>query len=144
MFAILSCYFWLAPALQQAEPSSAAAVSITIKVLNGKTGKPVWRESPNIWVDKLPHINPYTSLRGVAKIRVAGDAALLTITPDWGHECRSNGDPSAKVEISYSVTEIIRTGVVGQNFCGVARVPPTPGILVLYELPSTWRERWNS
>ena len=117
-------------------------MTITIKVLNGKTGKPVWRESPNIWIDKEPSINPYTNLHGKATIKVSSSAAQLRITPDFGHECRWKDGDSAKMRVSYSIAEILRTGVVSQNFCGAATIAPTPGVLVFYELPSTWRERW--
>ena len=134
---VLFCYYPLALAAQEATP-----VSITVKVLNGKTGKPVWRESPNIWIDKEPHINPYTNLEGKAKIKVSSSATQLRITPDFGHECRWKESPSAKMTVSYSIAEILRTGVVSQNFCGAATIAPTPGVLVFYELPSTWRELW--
>ncbi len=117
-------------------------MSITIEVLNGQTGKPVWRESPNIWIDKEPSINPYMNLHGKAKIKVSGSATQLWITPDLGHECRWRDGPSTKLTVSYSIAEILRTGVVSQNFCGAATIAPTPGVLVFYELPSTSRERW--
>lgn len=120
----------------------ATSVPITIMVLNGKTGKPVWRESPNIWIDKEPHINPYTNLRGKAKIKVSSGATQLWITPDFGHECRWKDGDGTKMTVSYSIAEILRTGVVSQNFCGARATTPTPGVLVFYELPSTWRELW--
>ena len=135
--AVLCCYYPLALGAQE-----ATTVSITIKVLNGKTGKPVWRESPNIWVDKEPSINPYTNLHGKAKIKVSNRATQLWMTPDFGHECRWKDDPSTKTRFPYSIAEILRTGVVSQNFCGAAAIAPIPGVLVFYELPSTWRELW--
>lgn len=134
--AVLFCYP-LALAARE-----ATTVSITIKVLNGKTGKPVWRESPNIWIDKEPSINPYTNLLGKAKIKVSSSAIQLWITPDFGHECRWKDGPPTKTTVSYPIAEILRTGVVSQNSCGAATIPPTPGVLVFYELPSTWRELW--
>jgi hypothetical protein len=129
--AVLFCYYPLGLAAQE-----TTTVSITVKVLNGKTGKPVWRESPNIWIDKEPHINPYT------KIKVSSSATQLWITPDFGHECRWKDGDSTKMTVSYSIVEILRTGVVSQNFCGAPPIAPAPGVLVFYELPSTWRERW--
>jgi hypothetical protein len=64
------------------------------------------------------------------------------MTPDFGHECRWKDDPSTKTRVPYSIAEILRTGVVSQNFCGAAAIAPIPGVLVFYELPSTWRELW--
>lgn len=135
---MLLCHYPLALTAQR-----AATVSIIIKVLNGKTGKPVWRESPNIWIDKDALIDPYTNLLGKAKIKVSSNAAQLWITPDFGHECRWKDGDNSKMTVSYSIAEILRTGVVSQNFCGAGTIAPTPGVLVFYELPSTWRELWN-
>jgi hypothetical protein len=135
--AVLCCYYPLALAAQE-----ATTVSITIEVLNGKTGMPVWRESPNIWIDKEPSINPYTSIHGKTKIKVSSSATQLRITPDFGHECRWKDGPITQLTLSYSIAEILRIGVVSQNFCGATTIAPTPGVLVFYELPSTWRERW--
>lgn len=132
--AVLFCYYPLGLAAQE-----TTTVSITIKVLNGKTGKAVWRESPNIWIDKEPRINPYTNLHGKTIIKVSSAAAQLRIGPNWGHECRGKDDTPA----FYSIAEILRLGIVSQNVCGAATIAPIPGVLVFYELPSTWRERWN-
>lgn len=135
--ALLCCYYPLALGAQE-----ATTASITIRVLNGKTGKPVWRESPNIWIDKEPSINPYTNLHGKAKIKVSHRDAQLRITPNFGHECRWKDGLNTNPMLSYSIAEILHTGVVSQNLCGAVAVAPTPGVLVFYELPSTWRERW--
>jgi len=126
-----------------ARRNAADRVSITIKVFNGKTGRPVWRESPLIWIDKEAFISPYTNLRGKAKIKVSRGATQLRIMPDFGHECRWKDGDSSEMAVSYSIAEIRRTGVVSPNFFGAARIAPTPGVLIFYELPSTGRARWN-
>jgi hypothetical protein len=114
-------------------------VLITIKVLNGKNGKPVWRESPNVYIgDSTENVNPRTDRHGEAKLRIPADAESIKITPNWGHECRPSNARS------YSVAEILAKGVVAENSCGTSRVNPTPGVLVFYERPSTWWERtWD-
>jgi hypothetical protein len=130
-------------ALAQDATPPKPVVSITVIVLNGKTGRPVWRESPNIWIDKEPSINPYTNWRGKARIKVPRDAAQLRITPDFGHDCRWKEDEANTTRTaSYSIADILQTGIVSENICGAAKVTPQPGVLVFYELPSTWRERW--
>jgi len=128
----------------QDAPLPQSNVSITVKVLNGKTGLPVWRESANIWIDDDPQMNPKTNLLGTVKIKIPGKAVQLTITPNWAHECRWDGKPNTKFGDSYSVAEILSTGVVSDNFCGATKVAPTPGVLVFYERPTTWKERWNT
>jgi len=119
-------------------------VSITVVVLNGTNGNPVWRESPNIWVDGEPHINPRTDLLGKAKIEISSSANQIMISPNWGHECRGDDNPQATTDISYPVAEILRNGVVTLNLCGKSTRKPKPGVLIFYERPSTFKELWNN
>lgn len=132
---------WFAAGPQVSAPKTGGLdVLITIKVLNGKSGKPVWRESPNVYIgDSIQNVNPRTDRHGQAKLRIPANAETIKISPNWGHECRPVTTPP-----SYSVAEILQKGIVAQNSCGVATVSPMPGVLVFYERPSTWRERaWD-
>jgi hypothetical protein len=115
-------------------------VLITIKVLNGKSGKPVWRESANIYIDDSnENINPRTDHHGEAKLRIPAGAQRIKISTNWGHECR----PVPPFP-SYAVSEILQKGVVTDNSCGAVTVSSIPGVLVFYERPSTWWERtWD-
>ena len=50
--------------------SAGSDVLITIKVLNGKNGKPVWRESPNVYIgNSTENINPRADRYGKTKVR---------------------------------------------------------------------------
>ena len=125
---------------QTAHNTAGSDVLITIKVLNGKSGKPVWRESPNVYIDNSNNnVNPRTDRHGVAKLRVPVNGQRIRVSPNWGHECR----PVATLP-AYSIAEILQKGVVAENSCGAATINPMPGVLVFYELPSTWWERtWD-
>jgi hypothetical protein len=127
-----------------ATPQTSHKVSITILVLNGANGRPVWGESPNIWVDDESRLNPRTNLLGKTKIYVSSDVNEIKISPNWGHECRGGDNPQARTDIRYSVAEVLRTGVVTLNLCGKSTRKPEPGVLIFYERPSTWKERWDS
>ena len=117
--------------------TGGSGVLITIKVLNGKSGKPVWRESPNIYIDDSnENINPSTDHHGEAKLRIPASAQKIKISANWGHECRS-----VPPFPSYAVSEIFQKGIVTDNSCGTLTVSPIPGVLVFYERPSTWWER---
>lgn len=117
-------------------------VAITIVILNGANENPVWRESPNIWVDEEPRLNPKTDLRGKTKIEIPRTANHIMISPNWGHECRGGDNPQATTDISYSIDEILRTGIVTLNLCGKSTRTPEPGVLIFYERPSTLKEIW--
>ena len=132
------------PTAQGANAPATHKVSITILVLDGKNGMPVCRESPNIWVDDEPRLNPKTDLLGKVKIEVISDARQIMISPNWGHECRGDDNTEARTNIRYSVAEIVRTGVVTLNLCGKSSRKPEPGVLIFYERPSTWKELWYS
>lgn len=118
-------------------------VFITIVVLNGTNGRPVWRESPNIWVDDEERLNPKTDLLGKTRIEISSRANQIMISPNWGHECRGGDNPQATTAISYSVAEVLRSGVVTLNLCGKSTSKPKPGVLIFYERPSTFKELWN-
>ena len=115
-------------------------MQITIKVLNGKNGKPVVLESPNVYVgDSIGNVNPHTDRHGQARLRIPTNAETIKISPNWGDECRR-----ATTLPSYSIAEILQKGIVTENSCGASRVNPTPGVLVFYERPHTWWERtWS-
>ena len=45
--------------------------------------------------------------------------------------------------VKYSLEEIRRQGVAGDNLCGKLQVALTPGVLVLYVRPRTFLEKWR-
>lgn len=105
---------------------------------------PVFRESPNIWVDNGEQLNPKTDLFGKTKIRVPSNANQIMISPNWGHECRGGDNPQAITHDRYSIAEVLRIGVVTLNLCGKFTRKPEPGVLIFYEKPSSFKELWNN
>lgn len=134
----------VAAALYSAQAPSAndAAQVITVRLLNGKTGKPIKNDRPNIWFgDAKDPINPHISSNGEAVVSV-NDAQFqeLRVAPNQYADCRFKGDSLAGISVKYSLKEIVTTGVVSANICGKDRVEPTPRVLVLYARPMTFLE----
>jgi hypothetical protein len=114
-----------------------------VRLLNGKTGKPIKNEAPNIWFgDAKSPINSRTNADGEVTVAVT-DAQLqeLRVLPNWYADCRYKGDSVAGMSVKYPLKEIITTGVVSANVCGNNQIDPTPRVLILYVRPKTFMER---
>jgi hypothetical protein len=154
--------FWIAASLaalaavsgsaQQANVGSATATEkITIKLLNGKTGRPVWwrglayvRVGNAIGRTDLDSLSKRTNLLGEAEVNVSdADPPLVEIGVDFiSRDCRYA--PKASVQpLIYSIYEIRAKGVVSDNYCGGPKRGPKPGVLMIYVIPSTFWELWN-
>jgi len=133
--------------LYPVQNTAAEATTQTIKVLllNGKTGKPIKNDTPNIWFgDAKFTINPHTNSNGEVVVSVnEAQSQELRILPNLYADCRFKGDSTAGMGVKYSLEEIITTGVVSENLCGKHRIDPIPNRLVLYVRPRTFMERWR-
>ena len=136
-----SCSHGFGWAVSRANAVGDAKV-LTIKVLlmNGKTGKPISDEAPNILFEGFKYQdNPKTNRNGEIVLTV--HSSQLMVLPNLYADCRLKGDSTAAYSVKYSVEEIIKTGIVSENVCGKHRVNPIPGVLVLYARPRTVVER---
>jgi hypothetical protein len=130
--------------------SGVGREKIVIRMLNGKNRKPIHDEIPNVW---LCSSGPINGLRGSTlgfQADSKGEIQIdvtdirprdLRIAPDYYVDCRFSGDQFGGDTIKYALEEIIAEGIVSQNMCGAPHVQPTPGVLILYVRPRTWREK---
>jgi hypothetical protein len=125
----------------------AEAITPTIKVrlLNGKNGKPIKNDTPNIWFgDAVSPINPHTDSNGEVVVSVnQAQSEELQVLPNQYADCRFKGNSTAGLHVKYSLKQIITTGVVSENLCGKNRIDPIPRVLILYVRPMTFMERWR-
>ena len=116
---------------------------ITIRLLNGKTGKPVKNDTPSIWFDdaKSP-IFPRMIADGEGVIEVNNSQFReMRIFPSENVDCRYKGVSFDGVIFpKYSLDEIVAQGVVAANVCGKQQTESQPGVLVLYVRPLTFGE----
>jgi hypothetical protein len=128
----------------QCKSNKPHTTRVVLRILNGKTGWPIWAELPNVWLggaNSPIDPPPRTNLRGEIKLEVpASGPHELRFLPNWYVDCRSSGDQMAGNKLKYSVDEILAEGIVAENVCGKPRAKPTPGVLTLYVRPRTWME----
>jgi hypothetical protein len=118
---------------------------ITIKLLNGKTGRVVWwRGLAYVSVGKRESVDKRTNLRGEARVDVtSADPPQIAVGVDFiSRDCRY-ADKSQTRPLSYSIDEVRSKGIVSDNYCGPAKRDPKPGFLMIYVIPLTNRELWN-
>jgi len=132
-------------AVPTAHSGPTAPRHITLRLVNGKSGLPVWwLGSPHVSVgsNKVP-IRRRTNLLGEETIDVtAADQPTISVWVDFiDKDCRSKD--FSRVPNTYSLTDILKTGVVSPNYCGSSKTQPKPGVLVIYVTPATFRELWD-
>jgi len=120
--------------------------TIIVQVLNGKTGKPIKGEAPNIWIGNVKDpVNPRTDSKGEIALEIGqAQPAEIRVMGNYYMDCRRRENQELMMNVRYSLTEIIAKGVVSENGCGQSRTNPIPGKLILYMRPMTFKEKWDS
>ena len=119
-----------------------ATTRITLRYLNGKNGKPMRDAQTNVWTpdskpfSRLADSNARDVIWEFTQTRPVGFGVL----PNHLFECRFKRDEMGGRSVNYSLDEIVTHGIVGVNLCGKIALPPTPGALILFVRPKTFRE----
>jgi hypothetical protein len=128
-----------------AQQTGVSSGKIILRMLNGKTGKPIWRHDvTNIWLGDAKQFSlQRTDAKG--EIVIVMDIGNIHpfeigVMPSTYADCRFKGDQTSGRLVRYSLDDIISKGVVGENLCGKTRVSPTPGVLVVYVRRRTFIE----
>jgi hypothetical protein len=138
---ILSATLLLAAVLSS---QSAFCQTITLKAVNGESGKPLPKQRLLIFAGSTPdevrfHKYSYdltTDVAGIAILVVDhADIKRIQVWADFQHLCQST--PNLH---SYSLSEIAATGLSTPNDCGSFSDNAVPGQLVIFALPRTRRE----
>ena len=123
--------------------SVASNGKLTIRFANGKNGKPIPNDDPNIWFGnaKSP-LNPRTNSLGEVTIETnAATPREIRVLPDRYADCRFKKDALAGMDVKYSVDEALSQGIVSDNQCGKIHDRPSPGLLVIYVRPFSFMEK---
>jgi hypothetical protein len=117
--------------------------TFTLLLLNGKTGSPIrWRGAPSIGFPSGQTSARRTNFFGKETVRVDNpDDRQVDVSVDFiDKDCRSeNYEPRSE---TYSIEEILKSGIVSKNFCGKYHAQPRPGLLAIYVVPATFKELW--
>ena len=119
---------------------AAQDVVITIRLINGKNGKPIKDEDLNIFRNQ-PHFaeNHRADQNGLIKLTIDHDA-LLSFASNIQVTCHQQTDAEMSLHElqQYKVSDIAEHGISDTNTCSKKiRVKASPGEFVYYERPRT-------
>jgi hypothetical protein len=140
---LIACF--LLCAAQQHPPSVAEGDTLIIRLLNGKTGKPVKNSVINVWLEdaQIAALNPTTDSNGEIHLRIAdAQSRTLRFLPGDSVDCRYKKGQLFE-PVKFPIQEILSHGVVAPNLCGNATAKPTPGVLVIFVRNLTFMEKWR-
>jgi hypothetical protein len=120
--------------------AQGGAVSIRIKLIDGRTGTPMKDQQVGL-EDGAGYraISVRTNEFGIASLNIGKDAVILTHNTDYYVNC--GDEPGGLVHNDFKVSQILSTGlvqpIIQPNLCGKTSGIATPGELVLFVRP--WR-----
>jgi hypothetical protein len=142
-FAIL-CLILLAASVH-----AQSTASISIRLLDGKTGLPVKASNFIVRVDhnETPHPEwVQISDDGSVTVTLPGDAKEISVkaTYDMGMDTYVNCDAAKESDkernIWYSVATILSTGIVAPDECARAAFKPKPGEFLFFVRKRAWHD----
>lgn len=129
--------------------AAQTAKTITIRMIDGASGKPLSSSSVLIRINHLPTPHGdwvHANEDGTATVTLPPDATLLTPQASYGDAMDSyvNCDAVKDKEFVgphwYAVSEILATGVVTPNGCGKRTAVAKPGEFVFFVRAKNWRD----
>lgn len=131
-----------------------AVKTITIRVFDGKTGRPVMPTGYQVRVDHLAMLHPdwvKPNDDGTAVLTLPADVSAVTLqlAYDSSMELYVNcaADKYTIGDVWYPVSQIMTKGYVAENGCGKPKVnekyktTALPGELILFVREKNWKER---
>ena len=140
MKALLTCFMFLSiwcPSLP------AEDITITIRLVNGRNGKPITDENPNVFLNGSGFARNYKADKN-GTISLAVDRnATISFAGNIEVSCHPY-TPSERQMRWYRASEILDHGISDENLCSKKiRVEAKSGEFVFYERPHTFLEWWR-
>ncbi len=140
--------------------TSCNAQTLHVRLLNGKTGKPLPNAYVNVWVgdqrkDAVPIV---IDSNGEASLSLTNSASDPQLQAESVHSPTFLYSPEIRVQVGfvlcqvtrqkyswlhitpYSTTDWVRTGLVTSNACGKSATKPEPGVLTIFARPLSFWE----
>jgi hypothetical protein len=144
------------------------AQDIRIKVINGRNGRIISDECVTVWVGKNTVFSLLipTDKNGVALLHLTDDDAKVsvqtsksacggygvidpvlkyadTVAITSGGYMPCQAHPANSPKLSFSTREILERGDATANACGKIEPSPEPGVLIFFERPLTFWDKWK-
>jgi hypothetical protein len=142
-FAIL-CLIFLAACLH-----AQSSTSISIRLLDGKTGLPVKASNFLVRVDHNDTVHPdWVKINddGTVIVTLPADAKEISVKATYGMgmdtyvNCDAARESDKERNIWYSIATILSTGVVAPDECAKTAFKPKPGELLFFVRKRSWHD----
>ena len=128
---------------------SATAQQITVKLVDGRNGHALKKQSVGLWLGDRAIGNPaiarITSSDGIAVFPIPHEQQSFVISGFGLVDCRpvkSTNKSTGEYEVDvYRFVDVLSHGVVAENKCGRAALQALPGQLILFARPPHWWEK---
>ena len=123
--------------------SPVKAQSITVRVLNARTGRPLARQNVTIsWPDRLDKTVVSLGADGTGKLNVAGETRFGMLP---GAESSKESQKIAYIDCNHfsmvRVADVVNRGLVSANLCSTkVSTNVKPGEVVFWGVPRHWWE----
>ncbi len=118
--------------------------TVVVQFMNGRSGKPMAKFKVYIGFDNLKARKPLvltTDRQGKVEFETDG-AKTFQVHPVALIPCGEQ--PKGAPYRDYSVSEILRAGLVTRNNCGRTKAEPLPGRLLYFARPASWWELFKN
>lgn len=124
-------------------PPTAEDVTVNVRLINGKNGKPITDEKLDVWVNDAKDSQLFRpDGNGLIRLRVVSNDAL-----SFAGNIEVTCHPYSRDEHAqrtFSVNQILAHGISDENLCSKKiRFEAKPGEFVFYEPPRTFLEWWR-
>ena len=136
----------LALAMLPAALAQTTVDRIQVKILNGRSGKPV--KGVRAVVDVYPKakyetpVDFSTDRQGFFSLLVQHAGEVSTSVPGYLAGERRSGADRKLPPTAFPVSQILSTGVLSPDNCGRPKQVPKPDSLILYVRPRSWWRRF--
>jgi hypothetical protein len=133
---------------------SAKTETIILKIYDGKSGRPVVPTGYQVRVDHLTMLHPDWVKQnddGSAEMTIPSESSVLALHLAYDNSMEiyvaCDADKNAFGDVWYTVSEIMKKGMVAANGCGKSKVnekyktTAAPGELILFVRERNWKER---
>jgi hypothetical protein len=127
-------------------PVALAQQQITVKVLDGRNGHPLENVVIDVWFGDRAIGSPQqsrTGRDGTTLFTVPAGERTFVAAGEFIADCRG-GNVAGKSFIDrnvYSVDDVLKTGIVGENQCGKVTAQPVRDTFTLFLRPLRWWEK---
>jgi hypothetical protein len=120
--------------------------TITIRLLDGRNGKPIRTDEVQIWIDQDQRhvLTVHAAPNGVATVEIPTGVSAVYVTArrDGWYMYRCDADESN--HSAYSLEEIMKSGTVAANRCSHKTVAAESGRLTVFLRPLTFWDKMKS